>query len=772
MAWLLTLFLSFSLVAAGRLFPEIQPNFTASNILFVDNNGAFLSSPNDTFRAALHNPLSQQFRFYLCVLHVVSNAVVWAGNRDSPVSNTGTFALSPTGILVSSSNGTGVWSTPALPAPVAWMRLGDDGNLGLFDERNVSLWESFDHPTDTVVSGQVLMVDSPVFASVSDSDLSTGKYSLMVTQSDAYLRWRSELSYWSISTDVRAFKDFNSGISFLELNDSGLFLYNSDQKLVWHVDSPSSAGIFRVAVVAADGRFVVRSFDGRNWSEDFSAPSDKCRLPLSCGPLGLCSGGSGCLCPRGFHPAAESPTAGCTPVDGSDLASPKCVSGVSNSTLFSYKRLGTGSHYFAGDYQSRVAAVSTFGACQSLCTKNCSCLGFFFQNSSSSCYFLKDELGSLFYSITDNPDRLGYIKAIPNADSGEDADKSSKKQIATAVLILLPCIGALLLIVLTSILFLWRRRSKKETKSRTLRLGRPDSSSSETDFIAMIPGMPERYKYEALERATDGFERVEIAVGTARGLAYLHGGCEHRIIHCDIKPENILLQDHFQAKISDFGLSKLMSPEQSNLFTTMRGTRGYLAPEWLTNAAISDKTDVYSYGMVLLELISGRKNCSPRGTSRSRSRSTETGSSDDSAAAAAAEYFPLVALEMHEQGRYSELADPRMEGRVEGEEVGKMVRVALCCVHEDPALRPTMAAVVAMLEGSAPVAEPRLESLHFLRFYGRRFVESVGPDGVDENRFLYQHLTTGSSSTSTNGTHTSVGQTYSYLSSQQISGPR
>lgn len=103
-------------------------------------------------------------------------------------------------------------------------------------------------------------------------------------------------------------------------------------------------------------------------------------------------------------------------------------------------------------------------------------------------------------------------------------------------------------------------------------------------------------------------ERMDIAIGAARGLAYLHFGCDQKIIHCDVKPENILLHDGSGVKISDFGLAKLISPEQSGFFTTMRGTRGYLAPEWLTNSAISDRTDVYSYGMVLLEIIRGRKN--------------------------------------------------------------------------------------------------------------------------------------------------------------------
>ncbi|KAE9456765.1 hypothetical protein C3L33_11332, partial [Rhododendron williamsianum] len=84
-------------------------------------------------------------------------------------------------------------------------------------------------------------------------------------------------------------------------------------------------------------------------------------------------------------------------------------------------------------------------------------------------------------------------------------------------------------------------------------------------------------------------------------------------------------------------------------------------------------------------------------------------------------YFPMFALEMHEQGRYLELADPKLEGRVSSEDVEKLVRVALCCAHEDPALRPSMVSVVSMLEGEIPSGQPKLESLNFLRFYGRRF---------------------------------------------------
>ena len=97
-------------------------------------------------------------------------------------------------------------------------------------------------------------------------------------------------------------------------------------------------------------------------------------------------------------------------------------------------------------------------------------------------------------------------------------------------------------------------------------------------------------------------------MGTARGLAYLHEKCRDCIIHCDIKPENILLDAEYNPKVADFGLSKFMGRDFSRVLTTMRGTRGYLAPEWLSGEAITPKADVFSYGMLLLEIISGRRN--------------------------------------------------------------------------------------------------------------------------------------------------------------------
>lgn len=251
------------------------------------------------------------------------------------------------------------------------------------------------------------------------------------------------------------------------------------------------------------------------------------------------------------------------------------------------------------------------------------------------------------------------------------------------------------------------------------------------------------------EHVLEWNERFEIAVGAARGLAYLHSGCDHKIIHCDVKPENILLNDTLQAKISDFGLSKLLTREQSGFFTTMRGTRGYVAPEWLTNTAISDKTDAYSYGMVLLEIISGTKNFSLQRQINSPEEYEQCLIN-----------FPLRALEMHVRKRYIELVDTRLMGNAPSEEVEKLVRVALCCIHREPNLRPSMSNVVRMLEGGMALSKPRMESLKFLKFYGPGAL--AGNDQQSEIALNGQE--TSSAINSDNS--------FSYISSQQVSGPR
>jgi len=101
--------------------------------------------------------------------------------------------------------------------------------------------------------------------------------------------------------------------------------------------------------------------------------------------------------------------------------------------------------------------------------------------------------------------------------------------------------------------------------------------------------------------------RKNIALGSARGLAYLHDHCDPKIIHRDVKAANILLDEEFEAVVGDFGLAKLMDYKDTHVTTAVRGTIGHIAPEYLSTGKSSEKTDVFGYGVMLLELITGQR---------------------------------------------------------------------------------------------------------------------------------------------------------------------
>ncbi|CAL5444054.1 unnamed protein product [Camellia sinensis] len=189
------------------------------------------------------------------------------------------------------------------------------------------------------------------------------------------------------------------------------------------------------------------------------------------------------------------------------------------------------------------------------------------------------------------------------------------------------------------------------------------------------------------KRCPDWNERIRIALNVARGILYLHEECETPIIHCDIKPQNILMDELWNAKISDFGLAKFLMPDQTSTFTEVRGTMGYLAPEWQRNNPISVKADVYSYGIVLLEIVCCR-------------RSLEVNVSTPEEVVLARWVYRCFA------GR--ELNKLIVEGdeEVDMQTLENMVKVGLWCIQDEPALRPSMKSVVLMLEGITDTSIP------------------------------------------------------------------
>ncbi|XP_027924403.1 LEAF RUST 10 DISEASE-RESISTANCE LOCUS RECEPTOR-LIKE PROTEIN KINASE-like 2.5 isoform X2 [Vigna unguiculata] len=175
---------------------------------------------------------------------------------------------------------------------------------------------------------------------------------------------------------------------------------------------------------------------------------------------------------------------------------------------------------------------------------------------------------------------------------------------------------------------------------------------------------------------------LQIAKGIARGLEYLHKGCNTRILHFDIKPHNILLDENFCPKISDFGLAKLCPGKESTISVSdARGTIGYVAPEICNKhfGGVSQKSDVYSYGMMLLEIVGVRNNVNGEATQTS-------------------EYFPDWIYRKLEQE--NELRSDGVIGTEEKEIERRMIAVSLWCIQTFPKDRPTMSKVIDMLEGN------------------------------------------------------------------------
>ncbi|KAF3539023.1 hypothetical protein F2Q69_00020433 [Brassica cretica] len=189
----------------------------------------------------------------------------------------------------------------------------------------------------------------------------------------------------------------------------------------------------------------------------------------------------------------------------------------------------------------------------------------------------------------------------------------------------------------------------------------------------------------------DWSTRFEICLGVARGLVYLHEEARVRIVHRDVKASNILLDSELVPKVSDFGLAKLYHGKKTHISTGVAGTIGYLAPEYAMRGHLTEKTDVYAFGVVALELVSGRPN------------SDEI--LDDEKKYLLEWVRPhSLAWNLHEKGREVELIDDRLS-EFNVEEVKRVIGVALLCTQASHSLRPPMSRVVAMLSGDVEVSD-------------------------------------------------------------------
>ncbi|KAF3447897.1 hypothetical protein FNV43_RR08604 [Rhamnella rubrinervis] len=205
--------------------------------------------------------------------------------------------------------------------------------------------------------------------------------------------------------------------------------------------------------------------------------------------------------------------------------------------------------------------------------------------------------------------------------------------------------------------------------------------NSPTSKLLIYDFLPGGSLDEALHERSELLDwdaRLNIIMGAAKGLAYLHHDCSPRIIHRDIKSSNILLDGNLEARVSDFGLAKLLEDEESHITTIVAGTFGYLAPEYMQSGRATEKTDVYSFGVLVLEVMSGKR---PTDASFIEKGLNIVG------------WLNFLVTE----NRQREIVDPQCEG-VQSESLDALLSVAIQCVSSSPEERPTMHRVVQLFE--------------------------------------------------------------------------
>lgn len=680
-----------------------------------------------------------------------SPRMVWSANRNNPVGLGAKLNLSRGGLTLQNLNGSLVWSTKVASNSVSVLKLTDQGNLVLLDGNNATIWQSFDHPTDSIVPGQRLVSGQMLKASMSAETWREGPYSFSIDANGfsvaTYVEADATLTYYqSRDFELRS----ETGKFYAEINED----------------------FFGTNLVAGPGvSFIRLGYDGHlrsfwwaesNWleSEDMlESQVGRCGYPTVCGKYGICSEG-GCSCPDWFRYINSSQQdLGCSPYI------PVSCESLHQHSLFKLKSIVDYSELYLPS-SSRMNEES----CKLACLKNCSCKYAMFLPSKSSVgrCFLKSHVVSSFHSSRNYSSTSLFIK-IQNSTT-LDLQKNLSSPISSGrsrqnVRVMLgSTLGAIfgVLIICTLI-------------SLHIKKGIPrDDDDDDDEYLCHLSGTPTRFSYEELKIATDNFSnklgeggfgcvfkgtlpggaevavksldgfgfvkksfiaevetigsihhfnlvplagfcaersrmllvydymcngsldqwifcenkvtrlgwqcRRKIILDIAKGLAYLHEGCQQKIIHLDIKPQNILLDTNFNAKISDFGLSKLVGREQSQVVTTMRGTPGYMAPEWLSSV-ITEKADVYSFGIVVLEILCGRKNVD-------RSQPEEDSH--------------LVSLfkKKGEDGRLLDLVDTcndEMQSNVP--EAVDMMKVAAWCLQGEYVKRPSMSMVLKFLEG-------------------------------------------------------------------------
>ncbi|KAJ0793139.1 putative protein kinase RLK-Pelle-SD-2b family [Helianthus annuus] len=620
-----------------------------------------------------------------------------------------------TGLVLSDPRGKEVWSSDSL-SDLAYGYMNDTGNFVIEGSNSRNIWESFDHPADTMLPTQIMVKGGVINSKMDKTNFAGGRFH---TGYMYILRRNGE----RFDLTVRGSLPSGDYYHRATLDSDGVFTK------YYHPKNPT---------------------EGTSWRVIWFVPENICTTKDSkaCGLNNVCSfddNRPNCECPLGFSLLdPNTPYGDCKP----DFT-PSCDEGESNhgGDVLDFIELNNIDWPFSDYVHMNPSNEQT---CRTSCLNDCFCAVAIYRDN--QCWKKQLPLANgkkdlsqnvkafLKFRKTDGP-RTGENK------SGTGENKSRKTWIlGGSVLLSTSVLGIVLLISVIYVCFF--QIHKKVGNSF------PDDTIIKTNIS--------RFTYQKLIKATDGFKdalgkgafgkvykgvigtkivavkkletvvqdgqrelktevntiarthhknlvqllgycddgekrlliyeymsngtlafflfggmrpswkhRSYIAVSIAKGLTYLHEDCSNQIIHCDIKPQNILLDDCYNAKIADFGMAKLLMINQSRTNTGIRGTKGYVAPEWFRNTLVTVKSVVFN-----------------------------DHDAED------AEVLVDLAWDCYQEGRLDAFVKNDSEALDDFEKLTIFMRVGLWCVQENPSLRPTMKKVIQMLEGVIEVTEP------------------------------------------------------------------
>ncbi|XP_057421404.1 G-type lectin S-receptor-like serine/threonine-protein kinase LECRK3 [Lotus japonicus] len=737
-------------------------------------NGLPWLSPSGHFAFGFYQQGSVFF-VGIWLVGVTSKTVVWTANQnDPPVTSNANLTLTVGGKLILTEKGQ-VKLIAKYNGTASFASMLDTGNFVLYNNNSDIIWQSFDHPTDTMLGGQSLSFGGHLFSSSSGTNPSTGRFCLDMQGDGNLVLYPTNAPmdvYWASGT--------NTGTHHFYINSTGLLqIRNNIGSYSKDLSKPDGSAngsktIYR-ATLDFDG--VLRLYAHVNndhgkaiaWKPD----GGTCEVSDFCGFNSYCTFNGRdqpvCNCLEGFEfKDANEETLGCK----RNSSKAECTSDKDSSSHYNMALMNNiewaDRPYFESD-------MSHEEECSSACLADCNCWAALYQKNRCKKHGLplryvkrrglaESDPPTVFLKVGHNS--LKIQKPIPPPPP--PIKSTSNKAVVHIIIVISVFTLFLCSMIAISSHYMYkirvltykrlsetwnlglneevalRRFSYNELKRATnhfrKELGKGAFGAvykgalskgrrliavkrleklveeGEREFQAEVRAIGKTHHrnlvrllgfcaegskrllvYEYMSKGSlgqlifgdlrrpDWEERVRIALNIARGILYLHEGCEAPIIHCDLKPENILMDEFWTAKISDFGLAKLLMPDQTRTFTGARGTRGYMAPEWNKNTPISVKADVYSYGIVLLETLCCRRNIKVNV------------SEPEATLLSAWAYKCFVAKELNKLVP-SEVIDENV--------LENMIKVALWCIQDEPVLRPAMKSVVLMLEGVTDIAIP------------------------------------------------------------------